>query len=42
MRRLTPLPLLVLLLAVPAAAAPQYTAQYTGKGELIPPPDYRD
>jgi hypothetical protein len=35
MRKLQILPLLALLLAAPAAAAPQYTA----KGELIPPPD---
>jgi len=36
------LPLLVLLLAAPAAAAPQSTPRYNAKGELIPPPDYRD
>ena len=40
MKRL--LPLLALLLATPAMAAPPYAPQYTGKGELIPPADYRD
>jgi len=43
MARLPIVALLALLLAAPAAAAPPSTGpQYTAKGELIPPPDYRD